>query len=311
MGPTEWALLALLALLWGGSFFFTKIALAAIPPLTLVLGRVALASLTLALALARAGVPFPRQRHVWIAFFGMGLLNNVVPFSLLFWGQTAMPKEVASSLASILNATTPIFTVLVAHVLTRDERLNACKLAGVLFGFAGVAIMLAPSLGTAPRLSGNLPLLGMLACLAAAFVYACAGVFGRRFERLGVTALQSAFGQVTASSVIMAPVAAILDRPWTLPMPMAAALAALTALAVISTALGYVLYFRILARAGATNLLLVTFLIPVVACALGLLLGERLGLVHLIGMGFIGAGLAAVDGRLLRRLRPRPLAPAG
>ena len=291
MTAVDWLMLVTLSVLWGGSFFFTKIAVGEIPPLTLALGRVALAAALLA-ALARAtGVALPDR---WGPFILMGLINNVVPFSLIFWAQTHIP----SGLAAILNATTPLFTVLVAHFATADEKLSAARLAGVATGFAGVVVMLGPDL--LRELGTNVA--AQLACLAAAVSYAFAGIYGRRFR--GEPALRVAAGQLIASSVLLAPVVVVLDRPWTLAAPSANVLAALVGLAALSTALGYLLYFRILARAGATNVLLVTFLIPVSAILLGtLLLGEVLAPRHLLGMAAIALGLAMIDGRVVRRRR--------
>ena len=303
----DWGLLLILSVLWGGTFFFAKIALVAFPPLTLVLGRVALGALALLAWLRLTGVKVPRSVPVWRAFFGMGLLNNVLPFTLIFWGQAALPHEIAASLASILNATTPVFAVVTAHFLTRDEKLTPPKLTGVMLGFAGVAVMIGPRLLASDQGGATAhAITGMLACLAGALVYGFAGLYGRRFKAMGVAPVQTAFGQLAASSVMMAPLALVVDQPWTLPTPDAGAWAALVALAFVSTALAYVLYFRILAHAGATNLMLVTFLIPVSAILLGwLFLGEHLQAVHVAGMLLIGAGLAAIDGRLARRVLNR------
>jgi drug/metabolite transporter (DMT)-like permease len=238
----------------------------------------------------------------------MGFLNNALPFTLFVWSQT----HIASGLASILNATTPLFTVIVAHAFTQDERMTGNRLAGVLIGFVGVTVMIGPRalsslLASAPAADGSsAAVLAELACLAAALSYAFAGVFGRRFKRLGVAPLQTATGQVTASTVLLAPVALIAEHPWALPMPSAAAVSAILGIAALSTALAYVLYFRILATAGATNLLLVTFLIPVSAMLLGtLVLRETITPIQLIGMALIGLGLAAIDGRALAQAKAR------
>ena len=307
MGPREWLLLLGLSLLWGGSFFFSAVALRALPPFTIVTLRVGLAAACLLVVLRLAGLAMPRDRAAWQAFLGMGLLNNAIPFSLIVWSQT----HIASGLAAILNATTPLATVLVAHFCTRDERLTANRLAGVVVGLVGVTVMIGPAL-----LAGlGSDVLAQLACLAAAVSYACAGVFGRRFRRMGIAPLQTAAGQVLASTALLLPMALLVDRPWTLAMPGLPAWAAVLGLALLSTALAYVLYFRILATAGATNLLLVTFLIPVSAIVLGVLvLGERLAPTQLAGMALIAAGLAAIDGRLGRWLtgpsRPSASPPA-
>jgi drug/metabolite transporter (DMT)-like permease len=295
MTSIEWAMLIALSVLWGGSFFFTGVAVKELPPLTIVVLRVGVAAVILNIIVRAMGLAMPRQGSVWAAFFGMGFLNNVVPFTLFVWGQT----HIASGLASILNATTPLFTVIVAHLFTSDEKLTANRLAGVLIGLVGVAVMIGRQ-----ALSGlGSDVLAEFACLAAALSYGFAGVYGRRFKRMGVAPMLTATGQVTASALMLAPVALFAEHPWTLPVPSPPVLWAVLGIAALSTALAYVLYFRILATAGATNLLLVTFLIPVSALILGtLVLHEPLVGAQLLGMAMIGLGLAAIDGRLPRRL---------
>lgn len=296
MGPLEWALLLSLSLLWGGSFFFSKLALAELPPLTIVLARVGLAALALHLVVLATGRRMPTDRGSWARFFAMGLLNNLIPFSLIFWGQT----QIASGLASILNATTPLWTVVLAHLLTSDERLTAGRLLGVLLGLAGAVVVIGPDM-----LGGlGLDVLAQLAVLGAACSYAFAGIYGKRFR--GTPPILTATGQVTATAIMMLPIVALADQPWALPMPHLATWGALAGLALLSTAVAYMIYFRLLATAGATNLLLVTFLIPVSALLLGsAFLGERLDLRHFLGMALIGLGLAAIDGRY-RLLWARP-----
>lgn len=292
MSALAWFLLVALSVLWGGSFFFVGVAVAEIPPLTLVTLRVAIAAAMLWAALPLLGTAPPRGARAWGAIAVMGLINNVIPFTLIVWAQQTLP----SGLAAILNATTPLWTVLVAHAFTQEEKASPGKLAGVLFGFAGVAAMMGADILGGAAAAGA----ATAAMLAATFSYACAGVFGRRFRAIGVAPIQAALGQVSASSIIMLPLALAIDRPWGLPVPSAAAVAAVLGLAALSTALAYVLYFRILALAGAVNLLLVTFLIPISAILLGtLLLHEALEPRHLLGMALIGAGLAAIDGRPL------------
>ena len=295
MSGADWALLVALSILWGGSFFFVEIAVRELPVLTIVALRVALAALALIAVMRVLGIAFPTRPAVLLAFLGMGILNNVVPFSLFVWSQT----HIASGLAAILNATTPLFGVIVANALTRDEKLTANKLAGVIVGFAGVVVLIGPSAILAP----GSDTLAEIACLGAALSYAFAGVFGRRFKRMGVPPIATATGQVSASSLILLPAALVIDRPWTLAMPGGATIASILGIAVLCTALAYILYFRLLANAGATNLLLVTFLIPVSAILLGVLfLGEVLLVQHVAGMALIGLGLAAIDGRLWRRV---------
>jgi drug/metabolite transporter (DMT)-like permease len=294
MTPFEWSLLIALSMLWGGSFFFTSVALVELPPFTIVMLRVGLAAIALNVLLPVMGLRLPTALRTWAMFLGLGILNNALPFSLITWGQT----QLASGLASIINATTPLFTVLVAHVLTDDEKMSGNRLAGVLIGFAGVAVLIGPE-----ALAGaSANVLAQLSCMTAAFIYACAGVFGRRLREMGIQPLVAATGTVTASAILLIPIAVMVDRPWTLAVPSLSACGAVLGIALLSTALAYLLYFRILATAGATNLMLVTFLIPVSAILLGaLFLGERLAPQHVLGMALIGFGLAAIDGRLLRR----------
>lgn len=296
MGALEWALLVILSILWGGSFFFVGVAVKVLPPFTLVVLRVGLAALALQLVLRARGLGMPRDGGSWGAFFGMGLLNNMIPFSLIVWGQS----QIASGLASILNATTPLFTLVVAHLLTRDERLSGGKLTGILLGLAGVAVIIGPE--SLQGLGGDL--LPQLAVLGAALSYACAGVFGRRFARMGIAPLQTAAGQVSASTILLLPLALLVDKPWQLAVPGLSVWGAVLGLALVSTALAYIIYFRLLASAGATNLLLVTFLIPVSAILLGtVFLGEHLATGDFVGMALIGLGLLVIDGRLPAWLR--------
>lgn len=295
MSAGEWATLITLSLLWGASFFFNSVAVAALPVFTVVVARVALAAVILQIALRLSGRRIQRDPRLWGTFFAMALINNVLPFSLIVWSQS----HIASGLAAIVNATTPLFTVLVAHGFTSDEKLSAGRVTGVVIGLSGVAIMI--GLDALQTLGVNVA--AQIASLCAALCYASGAVFGRRFREMNITPLETATGQVTASSVILIPAMLLVDRPWTLPMPGPEVIAALIGVAALSTALAYILYFRLLATAGATNVLLVTFLVPVVAILLGtMFLGEVLAPQHLLGMSLIGLGLAAIDGRPRRML---------
>jgi drug/metabolite transporter (DMT)-like permease len=294
MDARTWMLLLALSVLWGGSFFFVGIAVREVPPLGVVFARVALAAAALHLLLAMQGRTLRLDRARWQAVVAMALLNNVVPFVLFAWGQA----QIASGVAAILNATTPLFGAVLAHFATRDEKLTRAKAFGIAAGFAGVAAMMGPAVGDAAAA----PLWAQLACLGAAFSYALSGIYGRRFKALGLAPLEIATGQVTASSLLLMLPMLLVDRPWEGAMPSAQALLALAGLALLSTALAYILFFRILAAAGATNLLLVTFLIPVTAIMLGAaFLGETLALRHFAGMALIGVGLAAIDGRFFAK----------
>jgi drug/metabolite transporter (DMT)-like permease len=291
MGISEWLLLVVLSILWGGSFFFNEVALRDLPPFTLVLGRVGLAAIALNILVRIMGHSMPGSLKAWLPLIIMGALNNLIPFCLIVWGQAS----ITSGLASVLNASTPLFTLLLAHLLTRDEKLSLAKLSGIILGMAGVCLIM----GLEALEGLGLKLLAQAAVLSAALCYACAAIFGRRFK--SSPPLVTACGQVTASAVMLLPLSLWIDRPWRLPAPDLATWGAVLGLAFISTALAYIIYFRILHRAGATNLALVTLLIPVSATLLGsLVLGEAVSGAQLWGMGLISLALLAVDGRLLR-----------
>ncbi len=291
MSAIQWIMLLTLSLVWGGSYFFVGVAVGDLPPLTIVLCRVGFASIALLIFLACTGQSMPTDRRVWAAFFIMGLLNNAIPFSLIVWGQT----HVSAGQASILNATTPIFTVITAHLFTRDEKMKPRHLLGIALGFAGVAVLM----GGAFLEAFTSSLLAQMALLGAAVSYAFSAVFGRRFHTLGIPPMQIATGQVTAAALLLLPLVVLIDRPLQLAPPGLPSLLAVLGLALISTACAYVLYFRILASAGATNLSLVTMLVPPTAICLGILfLDEVLAPHHLAGLALITAGLLVIDGRL-------------
>lgn len=297
MTTRVWIWLLSLSILWGGSFFFAKVAVAELQLLTVVFGRVALAALALNIALLVVGRSLFRDGTPWTSYAAMGVLNNLIPFGLIFWGQT----RIGSGLASVLNATTPLFTLVVAHLLTRDERMSATKVAALLLGLCGVAMLVGP--GT---FAAGSNVWGEVACLGGAFSYALAGIYGRRFAAMAVPPMEAAAGQLTASTVLILPIMLAVDRPWLLPAsPTPTIWAAMVGLALLSTALAYILYFRILEAAGATNLLLVTLLIPAAAIPLGtVVLDEQMKTEQLAGMILIGVGLILIDGRLLGFRRP-------
>ena len=300
MNRSDWLVLVALALIWGSAFFFIGVAVRHVQPLTYVCLRLTIAAAGMWLYVMVKGGNIGLPREVWGSMLVLALLNNAIPFALFGWGQT----HIASGLASILNATTPIWGVVVAHFLTHDERMSPRKIAGVILGFGGVALMIGPSLLSNLGSSA----LAQLACVTAALLYALAAVWARRFRRMGVSPLSVTTGQLTAGALIMLPISLIVDRPWTHAFPPLSALAAITALALLCSAFAYVLYFRLIDHAGATNALLVTLLVPPVAILLGaLFLNETLAPQDFFGLGLIALGLAAIDGRLLSLLRvPRP-----
>jgi drug/metabolite transporter (DMT)-like permease len=289
----DWLLLGLLSVLWGGSFFFNGVALRELPPLTLVFLRVALAALMLLPLLSIYRISFPRGVDGWRPYAAVALFNNVLPFSLIVTGQTFL----SSGLASILNATTPLFTVVVM-ALAGEERLFARRVAGVIAGLIGVIILRGgASVGTANQ--G----IGILLCLAAALSYGVAALLARR-KLGGLPPLASAAYQLLSSSVMTGLVAVIVDRPWTLPMPGATTWLAVIGLSALSTALAYLVFFQIVRRSGATNVMLVMLLIPVTAILLGsLVLGEAISMREIAGAAVIGSALLIIDGRVLKLFR--------
>jgi drug/metabolite transporter (DMT)-like permease len=303
MTAREWGLLALLSLLWGGSFFLISVAIKELPPLTLVTLRVGLAAALLWASAPFLGVALPRSAKAVATVAVLGFGNGALPFALIAWGQTHLP----SGLASILNAATPLFSVLAAHVLTAEEKLSGLKVFGTVAGLTGVAWLIGPDLLT----GAGANLWAELAVLAAALAYALSAIFGRRVRALGLRPVDVATGQLTAATLYLAPLALVIDRPWTLLAPSAATIAAVLAIAAFSTALAYVVYFRILAGAGATNVLLVTLLVPATSVVLGaLFLHERLAGRQFLGFALIALGLAFIDGRLPRALAQKLSNPA-
>lgn len=291
---TSGLLLLALATVWGGSFFFAEVALREVPPLTIALHRVFWAVPALYFVVWWQGIEIPKSIKVWLCYLVMGALNNAIPFSLIFWGQTS----IGSGLASILNGTTAVFGAVVAGVLLSDEPLTPRKIIGALFGVLGVAAIM----GIDALTHFSLQNLGQLAIIGAALSYAFAGVWGKRFLS-SYPPIMNALGMLVGSTIIMMPVAIFTDGVPVMTLT-SEVWASLVALAIASTAVAYLLYFRILVRAGSANLMLVTVLIPPIAITLSVVfLGEKLGLGALMGFGIIALGLAITDGRLLARLK--------
>jgi drug/metabolite transporter (DMT)-like permease len=278
MSARSWALLILLGLLWGGSFFFVRVAVAEIDPLTLVFLRVVLAAGVLWPVVLIARSDLGAYRGHLPAFLLLAVLNNVIPFTLIVAGQTA----IGAGLASIINATTPLWTALVARGFGVEARLPAHKLAGIVIGIAGAALMFAPAVA------------------GAAISYGFAATFARRFKK--VPPMLVATGQLTASSLLMTPVALVAGN---IPAALAASpqtIATVVALAILATAFAYILFFELIASAGASNAALVTLVVPISAVVLGtVLLGERLDAWELAGMAVILVSLVVIDGRLVSR----------
>ena len=292
--PITWLLLILLGIIWGGSFFFARLAVEYVPPMTLVLLRVSLAAIALHLYLLGRNGLYRRLLGRWRAFIVLGTLNNAIPFTLIFIGQT----EIGAGLAAILNATTPLWTVIIANRLTSDEKMTARKVSGCLLGLVGTLVLIGPAAMTGL----GAPVWAQLAIVGAAVSYGFAAIYSKKFN--GFPPVLTATGQLTASSLVMLPLVLMVDCPWTIPWPPFDIVLAILLLAVISTSLAYILYFRIISTSGATNGSIVTLLVPPSAILLGVLfLGERMSPEAMLGLLLIGAGLLTIDGRILEKLK--------
>jgi drug/metabolite transporter (DMT)-like permease len=289
----SWGLLTLLALIWGASFLSIRIALDEVPPLTTVAHRVGWATVVLWAYVLVRKLPLPRCRRIWIGFLGMGLLNNVIPFSLMAWGQLYIP----TGLTSIFNAATAVFGVLVAAIFLSDEQLSRRKAVGVAVGFAGVIT----AIGLQNLRQFDITSLAQLAVLAGTLSYAVAGVWARK-RLVGLAPQVAAAGMLTMSSLIMIPLAWIVDGPIRLDLQ-ARTLFAIAYYAIGATAFAYLLYYKLLDLAGSGNLMLVTLMIAPVAIVLGaVVLGESLTPNAYKGFALLALGLVIIDGRLIDRL---------
>jgi drug/metabolite transporter (DMT)-like permease len=292
MSRTQWLLLLVLSVLWGGSFFFVGVAVKELPAFTIVLARVALAAVFLLPLVLAVGLRLPTSLTEWMPFVVMSILNNVLPFTFITSGQ----KAVASGLASVLNATTPLFTLVIMHVFA-GEKLQARKLLGVALGILGVAVLM----GWSRLDSSAASPIGMLMCLAGSLSYGFAALWGRRLRT--TPPLVAATCQLLASAAILALLAALVEQPWMLPSPTAPTLLALIGLAALSTSVAYVIFYRILSVSGPTSVMLVTLLIPVTGIGLGVtVLGETLEPRHIMGALVIASALLVIDGRILSLL---------
>jgi drug/metabolite transporter (DMT)-like permease len=299
LDATGWGLIAILSVLWGGAFFLIEVGLRSYPPITLVFIRVGFAVPAMWIAMRIMGQHLPTDMRIWALLTVVGAFNCALPFTLFFWGQ----QYLDSSYAAILNATTPLWGVVTAHFMTADEKATPSRIIGVLVGLAGIIVMVGPD--AMKGFSNNL--LAQLACLISTVFYSLAAIFGRRLSQSSLTPMAVATGQTMTAALLMIPIMLVVDQPWTMPMPRLDATLAGLALALVSTALAYFLYFRLIDQSGASNAQLVAFLMPVLAVILGIaFLGESLSGGQIIGAGLIALGLVVLDGRLLARIRNVP-----
>ncbi len=291
MGVVEWALLALLASLWGCSFFFQAICLETLPVLTTVFGRMAVAGVLLLLVAAAMGERIALTPVAVGEFFALGLMRTALPMLCIVWAQT----RIESNVAGILNSTSVIFTVVVAHFLTADDRLTRPKAIGVAVAVLGMIVMV--GFDALRGLGDNVA--GQLAMLLATLSYGFAAVFGRRFK--GTSPVVSAAGMLIAGAILVGPFAWVYDWPLS-QAPSTRSALALGAVAVFSTACAFVVWFRLIQTAGPSNTSMVTLLIPFVSLLLGVvLLGESVSMAKLGGLGLILLGLLITRQRLSLR----------
>jgi drug/metabolite transporter (DMT)-like permease len=304
MSGRGWMWLGLLSLIWGSGFLLTTIAVRDMPPATSILIRLVLATAVLAPLLRRRRLALPRGLRGWTPFLVLGLLNTTLPFTLNAWSLT----RIDSGIAGILTATVPIFTVIVAHLATRDERATGAKVTGIGLGMAGVVLIL--GMDADALTSGSTA--GKLAVLLASVLYGMGAVYARSLQ--GIPPLMLAFGQIVTSVLYLTPFVLVVDRPWEATTWGAGTLAAIVALGVFGSAAAYLIFYSLLTTSGAIAASLVAYLIPLVAVVLGVLfLDERLLGQHVAGMVLILSAMALIDGRLVQRLangrRLRPARP--
>lgn len=289
----DWTRLVFLSMLWGGTFFFTGVAVKELPPLTLVFLRLSIATLILLPLLWINGIRFPAGVAGWRPFAVMALINNVIPFSLIVTAQTYIP----SGTAAVVNATTPVFTVLVAAAFG-EEKLILRRVAGVLLGLLGVAILKGYDIDIASGQS-----IGIVLCLGATLCFGFSALWATR-KLAGSPPIGTATFQLMSASLMMLVLASVIDQPWQLQMPGLATWLAILGLAALSTSLAFIIFFQIVIRSGASNVMLVTLLVPVSAILLGyFFLGERIDMREIVGALIIGSALLVMDGRVFRWLR--------
>jgi drug/metabolite transporter (DMT)-like permease len=298
IGLREWGLLVLLSVIWGGSYLFIGIAVKDLSPLVIVMARVILAAAGLLVLLIFTGAKLPRGRSGWTTVLGMAVLNNVIPFTLIVTGQTM----IASGLASVINATTPLFGVAFL-AMAGLEPLAVRRVTGLVVGVIGVAVLKGGTM-----LGAGSQSLGILLCLGAAASYGLTGLWAKKRLK-GIPPLSAATGQLLCSAAIMTVLAFAFDDPATLLNASVASWIALLGLSLIATSLAYLIFFRVIERAGPANVLLVTMMIPASAIVMGyVVLHETLEAREVAGALIIIAALVIIDGRVLRLLRQRDTA---
>lgn len=281
-----WLVLLLLGAIWGASYMFIKVGVAEIPPFAFVEGRLLIASLALCAVIFLRGETIPRTRRAWVPLMAMGIFNGVIPYTMITWGET----HITSGLAAILTAAMPLFTILLAHIWTRDERMTLIRLIGVLIGFVGVVVVFLPEL----RHGLQVEFWGQFAVIVAAASYAIATLVARKYLN-GVSHVMASTGQMASAALMMLPLSLVFDAPWNL-RPSLPAFVSLLTLALLGTSFAYVLYYWLVEHTGATRTSLVTYLIPVFGVFWGvIMLSEKVELEALLGLGLIIGGVLLVN----------------
>jgi drug/metabolite transporter (DMT)-like permease len=280
----ELALLLVLATLWGASYSFIKVGVATIPPITLIAARTGIAGGLLLAIMRFRGIRMPRDAATWRRFLFQACLNSVIPWTMIAWGE----RSLDAGLATILNSTSPIFTFFLTLAVTRHDALTFRKLLGVVAGMAGICLIV----GVEALAGLGEQLVAQVVMVLAAICYAGAAIFGRGFEDLDPMA--PAAGSLLAGAAILVPVSLVVDRPWTL-VPSKSSVLALLGLAVFSTAMALVIYFRLIQTLGSVGTTAQAYLRVPIGVALGVLfLDERPSATAWIGLACVVIGVAAM-----------------
>ncbi|NLF95210.1 MAG: DMT family transporter [Candidatus Riflebacteria bacterium] len=301
MQNKDWFWLIILSIIWGSAFMFIKIALRELSPFMIVFGRLVASAVIMLLACRVAGAQLPSERKLWLSLGFLGVVNTALPFFLVAWAQ----QHIDTATASILNATSPVFVMILAHFFTADEKLTMRKIAGVSLGIAGIVVMVLPSITNGIVLAG----MAQAAMLGATFNYAVGGIYARRFKSLHPMVVSGI--SLLGASIFLSPGLLYFDLPALAGLHLKTFMA-VAVLAVFCTGAAFIIYYRVIASAGATNALLVTLMIPVSALLFGVfLMGEQLKIYDVFGMLLIFSGLLIIDGRILLSFRRKQAVMVG
>jgi drug/metabolite transporter (DMT)-like permease len=301
LGLAEYGLISLQSMLWGSTFFFVALIGNAVPPTTMSMLRLVPATLVLLVVIRWLKLRLPAERSIWARMLVMAAFNNLIPFVLIATAQ----REITGGIAAVFNATAPLFAAFIAPMFVPEEYLSWRRVAGIMVGVGGVAVLIGAAQGGASISLGSGALL-----LSAACCYASANVMTRRFFP-GYPPFVIAYAQMIASLTLAVAASAVIDQPWTLPAPSGQALLAIAAMGVFGSALASLCHFTVLRRAGPTNAMLVTIILPLTPIGLGaVFLGDRLSGQQMVGALLIALALVIIDGRMMARITRRSELPS-